>query len=139
MTVRVIGDGFTQDAAQTLDRTTHDLTLDQHRVDDDTAIVGNGIALNRDAACLTVHLDDGGMNRIAPGDRWWLPIEGFLKAGVDTRWAFVFPARTRRLRDPGEAHHGAGGADHADSAIAQFKVYLCTFQKIGSDGEDLVP
>ena len=78
------------------------------------------------------------MDGIAPGDGRRLPVERFLQSGIDARRTLVVPARTRRLGDPGEAHHRTGDADHADAAIAQFEIGLRAFQQIGGDGEDLV-
>ena len=134
----IVGDRFAEDAAQPLRGAAHDLSLDQHRVDDDAAIMGDDVFLDRDTAGLAIDLDDRGMDGIAPGDGRRLPVIGFLEPGRDPRRAAVVPARARRLRQPGEADRRAGYADDADAAIAQFEVGGSAFEDIGGDREDLL-
>src|SRR5580704_8227793 len=135
--VRIIGDPFEQDAAEPLGGASHDLALDQHRVDDNAAIMRDGVILDAHAPGLGVDIDDRDMHGIAPGDRLRLPVIGLLEAGIDPCRAFVVPARTGSLGDPGEAHCGAGNSprdpDNAHAAIAQFEICRRAFHQVGGD------
>ena len=141
--VRIIGDPLEQDAAEPLSGAAHNLALDQHRVDDDAAIMRDGVVLDAHTPGLGVDIDNRDMRGIAPSDRLRLPVINLLEAGFDPWRAFVVPARTRRLGYPGEAHRGAGYAsgdpDYAHAAIAQLEIGRRTFQQIGGDGKDLFP
>src|SRR5580704_1736306 len=139
LAVRIIGDRLAQDAAKPLSGAAHDLALDQHRVDDDTTIMRNGVLLDTHTAGAAVDIDNRDVHGVAPGDRLRLPVIGLLEAGIDPWRAFVVPARTGGLGGPGEVHCGAGNSNNAHAAIAQFEICRRAFQQIGSDGEDLVP
>src|SRR5437016_604316 len=138
LSVSVIGDLLKQDAAQPLSGAAHNLAFDQRRVDEDAAIMGDGVVLDAYTAGLGVDIDDCDMHRIAPGDGLRLPVIGLLEAGFDLWRAFVLPARTRRLGDPGEAHRGSGNSRDAHAAPAQLKISRRTFEEIGGYREDLV-
>src|SRR6202043_2714397 len=121
----------------------HNLALDQHRVDGDAAIMRDGVVLDAHAPGLGVDIDNRDVHGIAPSDRLRLPVINLLEAGFDPWRAFVLPARTPGLGDPGEAHRGAGdyprNPDNTHAAIAQFELGRRTFQQIGGDGEALFP
>src|SRR6202023_2487673 len=105
--------------------------------------MGYRVVLDAHSAGLAVDIDNRDMHAIAPSDRLRLPVINLLEAGFDPGRAFVLPARTRGLGDPGEAHRGAGDSpgdpDNAHAAIAQFEIGRRTFQQVGGDGEDLFP
>src|SRR5262249_19000114 len=114
------------------------LAFDQHRVDDDAAVMGDGVVLDADTAGLAVDLDDRDMDGIAPGDRLRLPIANLFETGLDLRRAGDLPAGTRGLRHLGEAHLRTRHADHADAAGAQFEIGRRAFEEMGRDRKDLV-
>ncbi len=87
---------------------------------------------------LAVDHDDRDVNRIAPGDRRRLPVMGFLEPRVDPSGAGIVPAGARGGGDLGEADRGAGHADDADPAVAQFEIGRGAFEHVGGDREDLV-
>src|SRR5262249_57449147 len=116
-----------------------ELSLDDHGIDDPTAVVDDDIAQDAHAAGLDIHLDLDGMAPAAIGERARQEALHVLEPRLESAGHGIAGHPGYRFGNLTQREPAARCASNLDAAIAQLEVADTDLQKMGADLERFFP